>query len=293
MLNNQHTYTKYIDVQDGKLWYKVIGCQQKIPILFITGGPSYSHDYLLPLSSLSSDFPVIFYDQLASGKFSVNHNSKRKWDLRWFLIELQSLLDTLEFTKINIFAHSWGAILAVELALSNPSRVNSLILASPLLSSDKWVEDAWAFRRTLDYKIQERMIDYELIGNINSINYRSLILECCKKCICRLDPWPKELVVTAEGINEEISKVVLGINMFWITGDTSNYECQNHLGMITCPTLLTVGYYDVVTINTAKWYQSLIPNASLEVFGNSSHLPHLEEPEGYLITLRDFLSSTY
>lgn len=37
------------------------------------------------------------------------------------------------------------------------------------------------------------------------------------------------------------------------------------------------------------FYRSLVPGAELVILEESSHLPHLEEPERYLEVLRDFL----
>ena len=43
------------------------------------------------------------------------------------------------------------------------------------------------------------------------------------------------------------------------------------------------------TLQETSWYQSLVPGAELVVFEHSSHMPHLEEPQQYQQTLRDFL----
>ncbi len=37
------------------------------------------------------------------------------------------------------------------------------------------------------------------------------------------------------------------------------------------------------------WYHSLVPGSELVVFEESSHMPHLEEPDRYQRVLRDFL----
>lgn len=37
------------------------------------------------------------------------------------------------------------------------------------------------------------------------------------------------------------------------------------------------------------WYHSPVPGSELVIFEESSHVPHLEEPERFLQVLRDFL----
>ena len=58
----------YIDVNGGKVWYRVVGEGHKTPILLLHGGPGGTSYILNPLSVLGKDRPVIFYDQLGSGR---------------------------------------------------------------------------------------------------------------------------------------------------------------------------------------------------------------------------------
>src|ERR1043165_2092344 len=57
----------YIPVTGGKVWYRIVGEGDKTPILCLHGGPGVPSYYLKPLAALSSDRPVIFYDQLGCG----------------------------------------------------------------------------------------------------------------------------------------------------------------------------------------------------------------------------------
>jgi hypothetical protein len=54
----------YVPVQGGRAWYRINGsghfASGQTPLLVIHGGPGFSHHYLLALSALSVDRPVIF-----------------------------------------------------------------------------------------------------------------------------------------------------------------------------------------------------------------------------------------
>src|SRR4051795_6580647 len=58
----------YINVDGGKVWYRVTGKNSKIPILVLHGGPGFPGYYLKPLDALGKDRQVIFYDQLGCGR---------------------------------------------------------------------------------------------------------------------------------------------------------------------------------------------------------------------------------
>jgi proline iminopeptidase len=70
-----------------------------------------------------------------------------------------------------------------------------------------------------------------------------------------------------------------------------NYDNTARLQEISIPTLLIVGEYDEATPEAAAWYKSLMPNASLVVIENGSHLAMWEEPDAYIKSLRKFLNS--
>lgn len=58
---------------------------------------------------------------------------------------------------------------------------------------------------------------------------------------------------------------------------------------IAVPTLLISGRYDEATPRTVQPFADLIPDVRWEIFEESSHLPHLEEPERFVRVLTGFL----
>jgi proline iminopeptidase len=85
---------------------------------------------------------------------------------------------------------------------------------------------------------------------------------------------------------------MVGPNDFTVTGTHRDYDATPRLGELTVPTLFLCGRYDETRPEETAWYHSLVPGAEMVVFEDTSHVPHLEEPERFLQVLRDFLNRT-
>lgn len=58
-----------IDVPGGRVWYKIVGAEHNAtPVRCLHGGPGFTHTHLQALQQLAAPRPVIFYDQLGSGR---------------------------------------------------------------------------------------------------------------------------------------------------------------------------------------------------------------------------------
>ncbi|NVK84490.1 MAG: hypothetical protein HWE21_09215, partial [Cytophagia bacterium] len=64
----------FMTINESEVYYKTMG--EGEPLLVIHGGPVLDHSYFLPhLESLAKDYELIFYDQRASGRSSVEIDS--------------------------------------------------------------------------------------------------------------------------------------------------------------------------------------------------------------------------
>ncbi len=131
----------YVDVEGGRVWYRIVGSGNETPLLLLHGGPGAPSYYLNPLEQVSVDRPVIFYDQLGAGR-SDRPTDTSLWRIDRFISELESIREALGLEELHILGHSWGSMLAVDYMLTEPDGVRSLILASPALSVRRWAEDA-------------------------------------------------------------------------------------------------------------------------------------------------------
>jgi proline iminopeptidase len=281
----------YIDVTGGRVWYKIVGSGTATPLLLLHGGPGVSSDSLEPLAKLSDDRPVIFYDQLGSGK-SDRPSDVSLWYAQRFVEELSLVRDALRLKKVHIFGHSWGTMLAVDYMLTKPSGVKSLILASPCISIPRWIQDANRLRAALPIETQDILKKHEEAGTTDSEEYMAATMEFYSRHLCRLDPWPPILQKVFADFNTEVYGTMWGPSEFHATGNLKDYNRTEQLKEISIPTLFTAGRYDEATPETTAFYKSFIPGASLKIFENSSHMAMHEETELYIKAIREFLIDT-
>jgi len=279
----------YVSVIGGRVWYKAVGSGDATPMLILHGGPGMPSYYLEPLEGLADERPIVFYDQLGCGRSDQPEDSSL-WRVERFVEELGQVRQELNLERVHILGHSWGTILAVDYALTQPRGLASLILASPALSVPRWLEDQNIYRRQLPDDVQDVLDQHESAGTTDSEEYQEAVMVFYQRHLCRLDPWPAGLERTMAEMGEQVYLTMWGPSEFYATGTLVNYDRTNHLHEISVPTLLTCGRYDEATPKTTEWYQGLIPGSEIAYFEQSSHMPHLEEPESYLRVVRKFFA---
>ncbi len=105
-------------------WYRVVGDGEepgKLPLLCLHGGPGAPHDYLESLEAVAdTGRRAIFYDQLGCGNSSRSDESL--WNVETFVEEVGAVRDALGLERTHLFGSSWGGMLAMEYALTQPER---------------------------------------------------------------------------------------------------------------------------------------------------------------------------
>lgn len=258
------------------------------PLIALHGGPGISHDYLVPLAELGDERPVVFYDQLGAGK-SDRPDDPALWKAPRFERELATVRRELGLDRAHILGQSWGTMLAVDHALAGATAIASMVLSSPCLSVSRWRDDADELLAAMPDAEREAIAHARATGGYDTPAYQAAAYAFSKRHLCRLDPWPALMLGTAGSVNRKVYTAVWGPTDFEATGDVRDYEHASDLHRLSMPVLYLCGRYDGATPGATAWYQSLTPDAELVVFEESSHLPHIEEPELFLTTVREFL----
>ena len=278
----------FIPVTGGRVWYQIVGSGDATPLLTLHGGPGYPHDYLEPLTELADERPVIFYDQLGCGK-SDRPDDLKLWHIERFVEELAQVREALDLERVHILGHSWGTMLATDYALTRPTGLERLILASPAISIPRWTQDAWAYIKALPDHLRSAIEQQEATETVNEAVYQEAEKEYSRRHFCRLDPRPEAMHRAGKGFGEVTYTTMWGHNEWTTSGNLKSYDRAERLGEIKVPTLFTCGRFDEASPETTAYYQSRVPGAQLTIFEKSSHMAHLEEQEAYLQTVRDFL----
>ena len=279
-----------IDVDGYQIWYRRVG-NNGIPLLTLHGGPGAGHDYLEPLERLTSNRPVIFYDQLGCGK-SDQPDDRSLWQIERFVAEVDTVRQTLGLEQVHLLGQSWGGWLAIEYMLSHPQGIVSLVLASTSASIPQFVAEAKRLITELPREIYQTLERYEARGDYHHPDYEAAVLEFYKRHVCRLDPWPDPLLRTAANLNNNVVyETMNGPSEFIVNGNLKDWDRTDRLGEIRVPTLITVGRYDELTPTCAETIHQGISNSQMVIFEKSSHMAHLEEEDSYLEVVADFMGN--
>lgn len=283
----------YVAVPGGRVWYRMNGTDHfsegKVPLLAIHGGPGFSHHYLLTLTDLAEQRPVILYDQLDSGN-SDRPGDPENWTVERFVSEVDHVRDALGLDRVFVLGSSWGGTVAAEYAIRKPEGLVGLVLASPLLSTERWIADNTAYREQLPEDVQEVLDQHEAAGTTGSEAYQEAVMTFYTRHLNRMDPWPEELNRAFEVANLDLYETMWGNTEFNATGTLSDYDATDRLDRIEAPTLFICGQYDEATPAACRDFAGMIPDAKVEIIPDASHTAHLEQRERFMQTLGEFLS---
>jgi len=297
LAKNVHLVTEegFVNVEGGRVWYQVISAKKNknaLPLLVLHGGPGVPHTYLNVLKALASERPVIFYDQLGCGRSAVEKNDNRLWNLTRFERELETLVTKLRLNKFHLLGHSWGAALASEYAVKHPERLQSLILASPLLSTDLWQKDARKLIAQLAREVQSAILTNEAQGTTESQAYVDATEVYYHHFCCRMDVWPTDLSDALDHLNLDVYKTMWGPSEFTMNGNLKDFDQIPKLKALRMPMLITGGRFDEARPETLSYVVSQLSHAELITYEQSAHVAFLEEKEKYLSDLRQFIQRT-
>lgn len=289
--NQDQSNEGFLQVEGGKIWYRVDGSSNQVPLVTLHGGPGSAHLGMDPLANaLSPDRPVIVYDQLGCGA-SDRPDDDSLWTTARFVGELASLREQLGLTEVHLLGHSWGTMLLADYLLTKPQGVKSAIFSSPCLSATRWIEDADTYRRELPPDVQNVLLECEANGNTDSDEYRAAEEVYLRLHVCRIAPTEEQKAIRKAAFGAAVYHSMWGPSEFHATGTLRDYDCTFQLHEITVPTLFTCGAYDEASPSSTKYYHSLVPGSQFHVFENSSHSPIVEEPEVYFDVVKKFLNS--
>jgi proline iminopeptidase len=279
----------FVDVPGGRVWYRVAGADRPgVPLLGLHGGPGFTHDTLTTLDGLASDRPVVLYDQLGSGR-SERPGDPDLYRVERYVEEVGRVREALGLDRIHLLGHSWGGTLALSYALTGPVGLQSLVLASPLVSTAPWLEDARRLRSELPEDVQRTLREHEERDFTGCPEYMAATLAFYRRHLCRLEPWPEELERGFAGMGLDVYETMWGPTEFHATGTLVDLDLTPRLAELRLPVLFTCGRHDEATPDTVSSFRNAVSGADLMVFEESSHTAHLEEPERYLEVVRRFL----
>ena len=282
-------HERYIETEHGRLWAAVYGEGTKgVPILVLHGGPGFLS---MPreICDLADERPVIFYDQLGCGR-SDRPSDTSLYTVGNYVRELARVREVLGIEHLHLMGFSWGAMLTAEYLLRNrPQGVSSLILCGPLLSTPLWERDQ---RNHISHMPAEaiRIIAAAEANRHYAEDYQRIMMDYYRSHVCRLDPWPDDLMDAMEKLNMDVYLTMWGPSEFTVTGELKDADLLPRLKEIRQPVLLTCGEHDEAAPETVAIFCDQLPRGEMAVLPDASHIHHLEQPVLFRSVVREFMS---
>jgi proline-specific peptidase len=129
---------------------------------------------------------VILYDQLDSGN-SDRPGDPANWRVDRFVDEVDHVRNALGLDRLVVLGSSWGGSVAASYGLAG------LVLASPLISTERWIADNTEYREQLPEGTQKILGEHEAARTTDSPEYQEAVMEFYTRHLNRMDPWPEEL----------------------------------------------------------------------------------------------------
>ncbi|OBF73140.1 proline iminopeptidase [Mycobacterium sp. 852002-51613_SCH5001154] len=277
-----------IAVPGGTVWFKRVGAGAGLPLLVVHGGPGLPHTYLRSLERLADEREVIYWDQLGCGK-SERPSNRELWTMQRSVAEMDAVVAGLGLNRFHIFGNSWGGMLAQQYALDVPSRAVSLTISNSIASIPQFSEMVARLKSELDPATQSAIERHEAAGTTYTAEYQDAIRTWNETYLCRVRPWPPELLEAFAKMGTDIFETMFGPSDFHIVGTIKEWDVFDRLAEITLPTLILAGRFDECVPEHMWDIHQRIAGSRFVFFEKSAHMPFIEEPAKFDSVVRDFL----
>lgn len=261
-----------IDAVGSAIYFETAGSGE--PLVLIPGFASGAWSWFAQ-AELESEFRLIRYDPSGIGRSRLVETSNLS--MNRFVDDVLVLLDHLEMEKANILGASFGGFVALELANSFPERVSKLILACTTaggkdhISPD--IEVLRSFTRDPQRPLGEQIRHFfrpaftEKYYTDNAVTVEK---------VCRLRE------------RNEVSDATYLAQL----QVAFSFDVDDRLGEILHKTLVITGDDDnLVPMQNSVNLADRIPNASLKIIENGSHMIFVENAIEFNNIVSEFVRS--
>jgi proline iminopeptidase len=280
----------YMNVEGGKVWYRVLGEGRETPLLLMHGGPGGTSYSFYQFAEFTSDRPIILFDQLGSGR-SGHHTDTSLLRVENFVEQVKALKEKLGLNEFYVLGHSWGSALALEYYLKYPEGIKGLLFNSPYFSTAVWDADADTLILTLPDSIQTAIRIGEETNDFTTEAYQQATAVFDKNFGLRKTKLTTELDTIPPPRNDFIYNYMWGPTEFTATGVLRNYDRLESLRAITVPVLFLTGEFDEARPATVQRFQRMVPGAQFALIEDAGHETMHDNREQNLAAIRNFLNN--
>jgi pimeloyl-ACP methyl ester carboxylesterase len=253
-------------------------------VLFIHGLTSSSRSWTRLVDALDTDHRILAPDLFGHG---ASAKPMGDYSLSAHAATLRDLLDRLGMDRVTLVGHSLGGGIALQFCYLFPERVSRLVLiasgglgrsVSPLLRAATLPGAEWVLPLIASGWVRSRA---EAVGRtLAGMGWRPSpdVTEAWRGFTSLADT--------------DSRRAFLATTRAVIDPGGQTVSAQAHLPMVaTIPVLVVWGTRDrMIPAWHATTAHQAFPGCRVELFPGAGHFPHLDEPERFAETLRDFLA---
>jgi pimeloyl-ACP methyl ester carboxylesterase len=288
-----------VTVSDGTpIAYTVVGDGSKTPILFVNGW-TCSDAYWVAIGPgmVDDGHPTIFVDTRGHGESGLPRDpgflarNIRSEDVTTERLarDVLEVIDDLGLERVALSGHSLGVQVIVEACRLAPDRVAALMpVAGTFENPVRTFADIGIFDRI--YPIADVFLGLFPFAFLKPFNKPIANPDTGVKMVRLIRvAGPK---VTAERLAPHLKQIVeLDFSvLFKMMGEQRKHESAEFLPTVKAPTLILAGRNDLFTPPSVQQKMAdLVPGGEIVWFEEGGHMLPIEEPEGIVDAMRDFM----
>jgi len=262
----------FANIDNAKIYYETAG--KGISLVMIHAGVADSRQWNNEFTEFAQSYQVIRYDMRGYGR------SEPVGGEFSHMSDLVSLLDALEIHgPIVVMGCSMGGGLAMDFALTHPSRAKGLIMV-----------DAGPSGLELDVATPSKFADAEKAFEAGNLD---LVAEI------ETQIWFDGMARTPEQVNQAMRKLLYEMDRIALSHEVKQLGKRlpntqtpafDRLADLDVPVLVIVGAHDTLYILAAADYMTeKIKSARKVIIEDAAHLPNMDQPHEFQGIVKDFL----
>jgi len=260
---------RLLQVGDIKLGYRLYGNGYPLVMIMGYGNTMRLWEPIL-IRSLSSYYKLVIFDNRGMGS---TETGQSPFSIEQFADDTAGLMDALDIRQAHVLGWSMGALIAEEVALRHPGKVNKLILYAAHCNANLFPPKPEVIQKLTDTSGSPQEQGMRFISTLFPLEWLKDSQERIKEIFYRpLGSIPPETM----------NKQSMAIGKW--------KGCCDRLGEIKNSTLVITGADDIlVPPQNAHYLAEKIPDARLALYENGGHGLMFQYPEKISGKVIDFL----
>lgn len=274
-----------IEHNNAKIHYKIIGKGK--PVLFLSGGPGFSSDYMTPIADLlSNSFQCILPDQRGTGKSVVTTYDTTTINISATLEDIEFLRKQLGYEEWIILGHSYGGLLASKYISDYPNSISKMILVGTAgLNTSLWDyfgDNIWSRLLPSDKELADYWNDSIIVTN----DFKHSRYEYQKAIMPAYFYERKNSLLFTQKMRPEEWNIDVW-RLIW--RDMMKIDLSEVSRRINKPVLILHGRQDPVGELIPYAVSQIYPDSKIIFIEQCGHLPWLEQPEVFKDAVVSFM----